>query len=68
MLRPAAGALILALAIAITGSVALLGGQSGDVEDARPRELEALLASIRQSSAVCTSGTLILMNRWGENE
>lgn len=57
MLRPAAGARNLALAIAITGSVALLVGQSGDVEDARTRELEALLATNRQASAVCTSAS-----------
>lgn len=50
--------LILALAtIAATTSATVLGvpGPGGEIESARTREIEALLASTRQPSALCTS-------------
>jgi hypothetical protein len=54
---PAVG-LILALAtIAATGAATVLGvpGQAGEIESARMREIEALLETTRQASAICTS-------------
>jgi hypothetical protein len=58
-------AAILALVIAVTGSAAVLevplrtGNEAsqpaGEIESARMREIEALLDSTRQASALCTS-------------
>ncbi len=58
-------AAILALVIAVTGSAAVLevplraGNKArqpaGEIESARMREIEALLDSTRQASALCTS-------------
>jgi hypothetical protein len=60
MLRPWVGALI--LAIAVTGSAAVLaarlgkGGQGPDAaSEVRMRELDALLQVTRQTSTLCTS-------------
>ena len=50
--------LILALAtIAATGAAAVLGvpGPGGEIESTRMREIEALLETTRQASALCTS-------------
>jgi hypothetical protein len=50
--------LILALAtIAATGAATVLGvpGQAGEIESSRIREIEALLETTRQASAICTS-------------
>jgi hypothetical protein len=62
MLRLAAGGLILALLIAVTGSAAGLGVLLRNANEApdprtevRMREIEALIASARQASAICTS-------------
>jgi hypothetical protein len=62
MLRLAAGGLILALVIAIAASAAVLGVRLRSANEApdprtevRMRELEALLESTRQASALCTS-------------
>lgn len=59
------GGVILALVIAMAGSAAVLGGlprtghegqgPAGEVEGSRMREIEVLLESTRQASALCTS-------------
>ena len=57
MRGPAVGSLILALVIAIAGSAVVLGVplRKPTDESARMREIEALLDSARQASALCTS-------------
>lgn len=62
MLRPSARALMLTLAILAASSAALLGGSprtaggpTGEPEASRLREIEALLESARQPSALCTT-------------